>query len=115
MRAEMVEGMVAYALGGKKANGKDTDFFVEHIYNYRIPDKEVVGFFVKVSHFSIPTVRRVIEKEKDRKEVGFVLVYSTSDDCLTTIHLADGELLATEGGQTNLPFQLLDQWNKRKR
>ena len=115
MRAELVDDTVAYALGGKKANGKDTDFFVEHIYNYRIPDKEVVGYFVKVSHFSIPTVRRVIEKEKDRKEVGFVLVYSTSDDCLTTLHLADGELLTTEGSQTSLPFLLLDQWNKRKR
>lgn len=78
-----------------------------------INDTEVIGCFVVATHCSIPSIRRVIGAFLDKAH--FVLVYTTSDELLTSIPIINRDLCNDEHFYGEQSFEDLKIWTRRRR
>lgn len=78
-----------------------------------VPDKELIGCFVVATHCSIPTIRKVIAPYIDN--INFVLVYTTTDEILTSIPINNHELCTDANYYGEQKLEDLKIWTRRKR
>ena len=78
-----------------------------------LADNELIGCFIIVSHRSIPSIKNAVADYLGR--IRFVLVYSTTDNLLTTIPVIANDLCADESYYGEQPLEDLKIWTRRKR
>lgn len=79
----------------------------------KVPDCTPIGAFVKVTHCSIPSVKKAVAQQMG--DIKFVLVYSTSDGLLTSIPIVDGNLCTDENYYGEQQLEDMKIWTRRKR
>lgn len=112
--AEAVNGQVALVHGYLQQYDDTTVCVVAKVDKAEVvPDNEVIGCFVVASYCSIPSIRKTIASYLDK--VRFVLVYTASDDLLTSIPVVNGDLCDNEDCYGEQKIEDLKIWTRRKR
>ena len=107
-------GVVAYAQGYTRTQDNLAEYVADCVSRERrVEGKELVGCLVVATHFSFPSVRRLVSDELEH--LHFVLVYSTSDDLLTSIPVVEGTMLGDESYYGENKLENLKIWTRRKR
>ncbi len=78
-----------------------------------VPDNELIGCFVMATHCSIPSIRKTISYYIGK--IKFVLVYTTSDNLLTSIPVINHDISTDESYYGEQKFEDLKIWTRRKR
>lgn len=78
-----------------------------------VADCHPIGCFVMVTHCSIPSVKKAVAQQLGN--IKFVLVYSTSDELLTSIPVVKGSLCTDENYYGEQQLEELKIWTRRKR
>jgi len=114
LAVEPLTGIVGWAIGTTIESGRGSEYVVSSIV--RDADKPTsgkIGAVITVSHFSLPTIQRLIANES--KRINFVIVYSTKLMTLTSIPVVNGELIADEQYYGDETIEDLKIWTRRKR
>lgn len=102
---------------GFKTNSQDNTTVVVSIVSTSRPEmglnNDLIGCLVVDTHCSIPSIRKMLPK--DLASIDFVLVYSTSDNKITTIPLRNKKIPVDKNyyGEANL--EDLKIWTRRRR
>lgn len=78
-----------------------------------IPDFDLVGCFVVVTNFSLPSIMKAVASLLGR--IKFVLAYSSDDGLLTTIPVVNNDLCTDESYYGKQQLEDLLIWTRRKR
>ena len=114
MIAEQDNGFVGKVHGYSKKIGLNSEYVAITISNTEsVPDNELVGCFIMATHCSIPSIRKGIGNYLDR--IKFVLVYTASDDLLTSIPVVNRELCTDGSYYGEQKLEDLKIWTRRKR
>lgn len=76
-------------------------------------DNEMLGCLVSGIHCSIPTIRRIVSGYEDKLQ--FVMFYASSDDVLTCIPVANGQLCTDHTYYSEEILENIKIWTRRKR
>lgn len=109
-------GTIAWIQGFKTSSQNNTTFVVSTVSTARPEmglNNDLIGCVAVDTHCSIPSIRKMLAK--DMANIDFVLVYSTSDNKITTIPLDNQGLSMDENyyGEANL--EDLKIWTRRRR
>ena len=111
---EPAGGIVGWAVGTTIANGPAREHVVSGIVRADgRPGTGVLGAVLNVTHFSLPTIQRLIAQ--DASSLSFVLVYSTRQMSITAIPVVAGEVLTDERYYGEETIDDLKIWTRRKR
>ncbi|MGN0236877.1 MAG: hypothetical protein ACI4AK_02135 [Lepagella sp.] len=77
------------------------------------PTSGIIGILITVTHFSLPTIQRLISNEN--KNINFVMVYSTKLMSLISIPVVNGEIVTDEDYHGDETIDDLKIWTRRKR
>lgn len=114
LAAESASGQVALAHGFLQQYDDKAVYVVAKVDKSEVvPDNEVIGCFVVAAHCSIPSIRKTIAPYLN--QVHFVLVYTASDDVLTSIPVIDRDLSNNEDTYGEQKLEDLKIWTRRKR
>lgn len=111
---EQQTGLVAWIHGNAFKNGDFQKFTVSSVVTAEvIPDNTNLGCFIIGAHRSLPTIRKAIAEKADTLK--FVLFYSNTESLLTFIPVINGQLSIDENYYSELKFEDLKIWTRRKR
>lgn len=114
LTAESSNGQIALVHGFLQQYDDKTEYVVAKVDRAEVvPDNEVIGCFVIAAHCSIPSIRKTIASHLGR--VHFVLVYTPSDDLLTSIPVIQSDLSSNEDSYGEQKLEDLKIWTRRKR
>ena len=114
MVAEQANGLVGMVHGYTQKRGMYSEYVVAAVSKAEVvPDNELIGCFMTVTHRSIPSIRKSIGYLLGR--VNFVLVYTASDDLLTSIPVVNHDLSTDESFYGEQKLEDLKIWTRRKR
>lgn len=102
-----IQGFVRHTLG-------NSEYVATNVSSTEIgQDPEPIGYFIVTTHCSIPSVRKVFAGQLGN--VGFVLVYSTTDGLLTSIPIVNNDLCTDQNYYGEQQLEDLKIWTRRKR
>lgn len=114
MTTESVSGFAGWACGYRIIHDGKNEFVVNNVVSTSVAsENEIVGCFIIDSHYSIPTIRKLIANKSEN--VKFVLFYSTSNEQLTTIPWSSDILGNYDKLISKIKFEDLKIWTRRKR
>ena len=112
--AENNSGLVGLIHGFSNSTGMKTENIVATVSkNEAVPDNELIGCFIMATHCSIPSIRKAISSYLGR--IKFVLVYTTTDDLLTSIPVINQDICTDEKYYGEQKLEDLKIWTRRKR
>ena len=111
---EQKSGLAGMIHGFNSQQGEKTEFVTEKVTQEEIiPDSKLVGCFIIATHCSIPSTRKIIGEFLNK--IRFVLVYTTTDDLLTSIPVINQDLCTDRDCYGENKFEDLKIWTRRKR
>ena len=114
MTTESVSGFAGWACGYRIMHDGKNEFVVNNVVSTSVAsENEIVGCFIIDSHYSIPTIRKLIANKSENLK--FVLFYSTSNEQLTTIPWSSDILGNYDKLISKIKFEDLKIWTRRKR
>ena len=114
LAAEQKTGFLGMIHGYPNKSGLHVEYVATAINKTEaIPDNELIGCFVTATHCSIPSIRKVIAPYLNK--VKFALVYTASDDLLTTIPITNMDLCTDGNYYGEQKLEDLKIWTRRKR
>ena len=114
LAAEQNSGFVGMVHGYPNKSGVNVEYVATAITKTEaVPDNELIGCFVTATHCSIPSIRKLTASYLGK--VKFVLVYTASDDMLTSIPLANMDLCTDGNYYGEHKLEDLKIWTRRKR
>ncbi len=107
-------GLAGWAIGTSVEMSGGSGFLVSSVVSRdERQSVGVVGALLKVSHFSLPTIQRLINGVDP--SLRFVLVYSSKQLTLTSIPVRDGALVPDDKFYSDELIDDLKIWTRRKR
>lgn len=111
---ETQTGLVGWVVGIPNGMSAGKEFVVSRIVKAEEkPTVGILGAVLNVSHFSLPTIQRLLVGESSK--IAFVLVYSSKQLSLTSIPVINGELITDEQFYGDENIDDLKIWTRRKR
>lgn len=111
---ESVTGIIGWAIGSSIDSTKGKEYVISSIVKHaETPTSGIMGAVINVTHFSLPTIQRLIANESER--FNFVIVYSTKLMTLISIPVVNGKLITDDQYYGNETIDDLKIWTRRKR
>lgn len=114
MLVEQKTGLAGFTFGYPHSHGITTEYVVEKVSaDKEVPDFEMLGCFIVGTHLSLPSIQQAVGDYADKCK--FVMFYSTAEETLISMPVRNGELVMDEKYFSEVKFEKLKIWTRRKR
>lgn len=111
---EPYDGIIGWTIGTTIEASNGNEYVISSIVkDFEKPASGIMGALISVTHFSLPTIQRLIAN--DGTKLNFVMVYSSKLMTLTSIPVVNGELITDERYYGDETIDDLKIWTRRKR